>query len=127
MHGEPSSMLDDAALLKEWVTYRHEAAFAELVEHYQKLVLAAAMRRTGNPESARDVAQQVFALLAAKAPLLLGRRSIAGWLYYVASHLGARALRTEQRRAEAQNHATFPTDCTSGSEPGLWGAVEDAM
>lgn len=127
MHGEPSSLLDDAALLEEWVAHRSEEAFAELVEQYQRLVLAAAMRRTGNPESARDVAQQVFALLAAKAHLLTGRRSIGGWLYYVASHLGSRVLRGERRRTEAQNHATFPLECTGGLEPGLWGAVEDAM
>jgi len=127
MHGELSSILDDAALLEEWVTHCREAAFAELVEKYQKLVLAAAMRRTGNPESAQDVAQQVFALLAAKAPLLIGRRSIAGWLYYVASHLGARTLRTERRRAEAHSQAAFPRECTGSAEPALWGAVEDGM
>ena len=127
MHGEPSSLLDDAALLEEWVLNRREEAFAELVAHYQKLVFAAALRRTGNPESARDVAQQVFATLAAKAPLLIGRRNIAGWLYHAASHLGARALRTERRRAEAQNHAEFSGNCSGQAEQGLWGAVEDAV
>ena len=127
MHGEPSSVLDDAALLEEWVLNRREEAFAELVAHYQKLVFAAALRRTGNPESARDVAQQVFATLAAKAPLLIGRRNIAGWLYHAASHLGARALRTERRRAEAQNHAEFSGNCSGQAEQGLWGAVEDAV
>ncbi len=127
MHGEPSSILDDAALLREWVAHRSEAAFAQIVEHYEKLVVATASRRTGNVESARDVAQQVFAMLAAKAPLLVGRRNIGGWLYYAASHLGARALRTERRRTDAQNQASVPQDGGREADQGMWDSVEDAM
>ena len=120
-------MLDDAALLEEWVVHRREEAFAQLVEQYQKLVFGAAFRRTGDYESARDVAQQVFALLAAKAPMLLPRRNVAGWLYYVASYLGGRALRSELRRTRAQENAATPADCGIGRDSRLWETVESAI
>src|SRR4051812_30082603 len=101
MHGEPTCMPNDAALLEQWVLHRREEAFTQLVDQYQRLVYGAALRRTGNSESARDVTQQTFALLAAKAPMLMSRQNVAGWLYYVASHLGGRALRAERRRTHA--------------------------
>ena len=86
MHSEASTQ-SDSALLESWCERRSESAFAELVRKYERLVTGAAMRRAGDMEVARDVAQQVFAMLAAKARLLDGRTSIAGWLYYAATHM----------------------------------------
>jgi RNA polymerase sigma factor (sigma-70 family) len=100
MHDLPTR--DDSILLARWARDGSEDAFAELVNHYQRLVLGAALRRTGDAELARDVAQQVFATLAAKAHLLIGRVNLAGWLYYAASHIAARAARAEQRRRQHQ-------------------------
>jgi len=100
MHGEPS-IRDDSALLVLWAIDGREDAFAELVATYERLVLGAALRKTGDAEMARDVAQQVFAMLAARARLLIGRRNIAGWLYRVAGYIGARAVRTERRHMAA--------------------------
>ncbi len=124
MHGEPS-IRDDSALLSQWAREGNEDAFAEIVRNYQRLVLGAALRRTGDAELARDVAQQVFATLAAKARTLLGRTNVAGWLYQAASHIGARAAQAEMRRRGAHER--------SGKEPPIspseahWPLVEDAL
>src|SRR6476660_4720795 len=107
MHGE-SSIRDDSTLLARWALENSEQAFAEIVRNYERLVLGAALRRTGNMELARDVAQQVFATLAAKARLLLGRTSIAGWLYQAASHIAARAAQSERRRQAHQQRLREP-------------------
>ena len=124
MHGEPS-IRDDSTLLARWAREGNEDAFAEIVQQYQRLVLGAALRRTGDAELARDVAQQVFATLATKARTLLGRTNVAGWLYQTASHVGARAAQAEMRRRGAYERlAKAPT-----SEAGevQWPLVEDAL
>ena len=103
MHGEPS-IHDDSALLGRWALDGNQDAFTEIVQQYQGLVLGAALRRTGDAELAREVAQQVFATLAAKARTLLGRANVAGWLYQTASHIGARAAQAEMRRRGAHRN-----------------------
>ncbi len=125
MHGEPSiSIRDDSALLARWAREGNEDAFAEIVRQYQRLVLGVALRRTGDAEMARDVAQQVFATLAAKACMLLGRTNVAGWLYQAASHIGARAMQAETRRRGAHERlAKEPRDAGDAQ----WPLVEDAL
>src|SRR5678816_548394 len=125
MHGEPS-IRDDSALLALWVIDERQDAFAELVATYERLVLGAALRRTGDAEMARDVAQQVFAMLAARARLLIGRRNIAGWLYRVASYVGARAVRAERRRTAAHEQLRAVESSASQMDES-WPQVEEAI
>ncbi|HEX5176838.1 MAG TPA: sigma factor, partial [Chthoniobacteraceae bacterium] len=101
MH-DANALRDDSILLLRWVRDGSEEAFAELVHGYERLVLGAALRRTGDAELARDVAQQVFATLATKARLLIGRKNLAGWLYCAASHIAARAAQRETRLRRKQ-------------------------
>ena len=117
MHGEPS-IRDDSRLLARWAQEGSEDAFAELVRNYQRLVFGAAMRRTGDADLARDVAQQVFATLAVKARLLLGRTNVAGWLYQAASHIGARA---------AHEHFANERVADEDVNDAQWPHVEDAL
>ncbi len=125
MHDE-LSMRDDAALLALWVNERRHEAFARLVATYQRMVLGAALRRTRDTETARDVAQQVFATLAARAHWLLGRPSIAGWLYHAASHVAARAARAEgRRRAALERFEREPAGANASGVP--WDLVEEAL
>ena len=59
------------------------AAFEQLIEHYQRRVITTAWRMLGNPEDARDAAQEVFLRLY---KYLRGYRSdqdFAGWLYRI--------------------------------------------
>ena len=124
MHGEPS-IRDDSTLLARWAREGNEDAFAEIVRQYQRLVLGAALRRTGDAELAREVAQQVFATLAAKARTLLGRTNVAGWLYRTASHIGARAAQAERRRRGA--HERLEKEPPTAAGDAQWPLVEDAL
>jgi RNA polymerase sigma-70 factor (ECF subfamily) len=123
MHSEASTQ-SDSTLLESWCEHRSESAFAELVRRYERLVTGAALRRAGDLEVARDVAQQVFAMLAAKARLLIGRTSIAGWLYHAASHVAAQLRRSDARRlARHLAAADHDPDATDDH----WGILEEAL
>lgn len=63
----------DIELLQQYVRDGSEEAFAALVERHVNLVYSVALRKTNNPETAREIAQAVFTLLARKA----GRRLIS--------------------------------------------------
>src|SRR5262245_15454008 len=125
MHGEPS-MRDDSALLALWAREQRHEAFAELVSAYEQMVVGTAFRRTGDVETARDVAQQVFATLASKAGWLMGHQNLAGWLYSAASNVGSRAARTEARRRAAMER--YEKQATTGNSQQIpVGVVDDAV
>ncbi|CAN5407919.1 hypothetical protein BH23VER1_BH23VER1_21870 [soil metagenome] len=75
-----------------------EEPFARLVAHTGGLVYASALRRTGNPQMAEEVAQNVFTLLARKAPSLRNHPSLAGWIFQTTRYEAAKAMRAETRR-----------------------------
>lgn len=89
---------DDARLLREFAAEQSQSAFRTLVERYQDMVWSTAKRRLGNDEAANDVAQNVFAALAKKAPWLCTRSSIGGWLYKSTLMEAARRQRDDLRR-----------------------------
>ena len=53
-----------------------EADFRAMVERYAGMVMASALRRTGDQELTEDVTQRVFIILARKAKSLQHRRSV---------------------------------------------------
>ena len=53
MHGEPS-IRDDSTLLARWAREGNEEAFAEIVRHYQRLVLGVALRGCVKSPSSSD-------------------------------------------------------------------------
>ncbi len=89
---------DDAQLLREFAAGQSQSAFRTLVERYQDMVYGTARRRLGNDQSASDVAQNVFAALARKAPWLAARTSVGGWLYKSTLMEAARRQRDDLRR-----------------------------
>lgn len=117
---------NDPALLTRFVREGCESSFAELVATHQGLVLGTALRRTGNVEMARDVAQQVFVLLARKAAWLVGRESITGWLHHAASFLAARAVRCESRARARHAELAKETEARI-PDTKCWAALEDAL
>jgi hypothetical protein len=62
----------DAQLLREYAAQHSEPAFAEIVARHTDLVYSAALRQTGSPELALEIAQSVFTDLARKAREELG-------------------------------------------------------
>jgi RNA polymerase sigma factor (sigma-70 family) len=89
---------DDAQLLRAFAAQQSQSAFRTLVERYQDMVWSTAKRRLGNDQAASDVAQNVFAALARKAPWLSTRSSIGGWLYKSTLMEAARRQRDDLRR-----------------------------
>ncbi len=69
----PDSKRSDGALLEAFVTRSDENAFRQLVDRYLDMVSGVALRRTGDHRLAEEIAQNIFIVLARKAPGLLGR------------------------------------------------------
>lgn len=93
---------DDAQLLREFAAGQSQSAFRTLVERYQSMVYGTARRRLGNDQAASDVAQNVFAALARKAPWLCSRTSVGGWLYKSTLMEAARRQRDDLRRLKRE-------------------------
>lgn len=62
----------DPELQGRYVREGSEQSFAALVAAHESMLMGTSLRRTGDAELARDVAQQFFALLARKAAWFLG-------------------------------------------------------
>jgi len=122
MHTIPPT---DADLLSRYMQAGDEAAFARLVRAHERLVIGTAARITGNAESARDVAQQVFATLAGKAWMLTDRTSLAGWLHHAARHVSLRMLRSETARN--RRHEQLSLDQPASPESDVWPMLEEAL
>ncbi len=98
-------MTPDCELLRHYAETRSEEAFAELVRRHVNLVYSAALRQVnGDAHLAKDVAQTVFADLAPKAARLARRATLTGWLYTSAHFAAAKAVRTENRRRDREEH-----------------------
>ena len=93
----------DAQWIRDYAAHGSDPAFAGIVARHTDLVYSAALRQTGSPELAREIAQSVFTDLARKAPELAGRLapedSLAGWLYRGTRFATLSRLRDERRRA----------------------------
>lgn len=115
-------MRTDAQLLGLFVQHGDDEAFTELAARHVDLVFSAALRQlNGDRHRAEDVTQSVFAELLGKAPRLVHHPSLAGWLHLTASHVAARARRTETRRLRREATAHAMTDALRpASEDAHW-------
>lgn len=105
--GEMSIESQDGELLWRYVRDASEASFRELVTRHIDLVYGAAFRQLHDRNSAQDVTQNVFVLLARRAPFLTGHPSLAGWLYHAATNQARQQFRTEQRRIVREKTADY--------------------
>jgi RNA polymerase sigma-70 factor (ECF subfamily) len=126
MQSDAASTQSDSSLLQSWCERQSESAFAELVRRYERLVAGAALRRAGDVELARDVSQQVFSMLASKAHLLVGRGTIAGWLYRAASHVAAEWQRADLRR-KARHTARATAEHIADVPDDRWPLLDEAL
>ncbi len=115
------------ALLKRFVQFGDQRAFAEIVRTHADLVYSAALRLLGeHHHAADDVAQTVFADLSAKAGSLPDDVALAGWLHQHTCFVAKKALRTELRRLRREDtaHAMTPSDDASDA---LWFQVRPLL
>ena len=118
--------LTDTQLLREFVERQSDSAFAEIVARHADLVYSAALRQTGEPESAREAAQAVFADLARKAASLSADVVLAGWLYRGARFAALGYLRTERRRQARETQAMELQNANSAAHP-EWRQLEPML
>src|SRR5688500_7792893 len=97
--------MDDWQLISEYAKNGSERAFRELVERHLGLVHSVAMRQVRNPESAREVSQAVFILLARKASTFRPTVVLSAWLFRTTRFVAARAVRSEVRRQRREQLA----------------------
>ena len=103
-------MVENAILLRQYVTEKDEQAFGELVARYMDLVYSAALRQVGGDTAlAQDVAQKVFTDLARKAHSLSADVRLGGWLYRRSCFVARTAWRTQNRR-QAREQAALAMD-----------------
>src|SRR5688572_1124465 len=121
--------MDDWQLISEYAKNGSERAFRELVERHLGLVHSVAMRQVRNPESAREVSQAVFILLARKASTFRQAVVLSAWLFRTTRFVAARAVRSEARRFRREQEAFRMQEFQSASEatPHLAPVLDEAL
>ncbi|MGE5507300.1 MAG: sigma-70 family RNA polymerase sigma factor, partial [Chitinophagales bacterium] len=84
-------------------------AFTDLAEKHQKYVYNLAYRMTGNPEEARDLAQEAFVRAFRSFDRFDLNTSFEKWLYRIVANLYIDAVRKRGRRREESLDAPIPT------------------
>lgn len=108
--------MDDMELVREYVSGGSEEAFATLVSRHINLVYSVALRHVGNPQSAQDVTQAVFLILAGKARSLRPETTVSGWLFQTARLTAANFLRSETRRTRREQGAYMESNLHEGGD-----------
>ena len=89
----------DAELL--WRLWRgDQQAFAELIDQYNGMVVNLAARMTGNPETAEDIAQEVFLRVWRGLPSFRGECKLSTWVYRIALNLCIAETKTARGKAQ---------------------------
>jgi RNA polymerase sigma factor (sigma-70 family) len=122
--------MDDWQLLERHLA-GDAAAMETLVRRHIDLVYATARRAfAGRPaaaEHAQDVAQAVFLLLTQKAPRILRRGSLVGWLYRATLWCAANVRRQEARRHRHEEAAmSTPAPPAAPADAHDWRDLLDA-
>jgi RNA polymerase sigma factor (sigma-70 family) len=100
--GGSDATIADGQLLERFLRQRDEAAFAVLVRRHGPMVQGVCRRILGNAADADDVFQATFVVLVRKAPSLIGRPVLGGFLHDVARRaaLNARKALADRRTKE---------------------------
>ncbi|NLW74310.1 MAG: RNA polymerase sigma factor [Clostridiales bacterium] len=76
----------------------NEAAFSDIVRHFERIVYNIAIQATGNREDALDVSQEVFMKLWRTAGSYRGECSVTSWVIRIARNTSLDALRRRSTR-----------------------------
>ena len=105
--------------LRQFARTKDEAAFSSIVESHAGLVYGTALRRTGDPDIAHDIAQNVFVILSRKAKSLARSGDAPGlgpWLHRTTVFETANHLRKEATRQRTMEEYTAQTRIDSEGE-----------
>ncbi len=111
--------MEDNALLRQYVSDGNDEAFATLVTRHINLVYSVALRCAGNPESAEEITQAVFIILAKKAMQLRHDKALSSWLFQTTRLTAANFVRSESRRRYREQEAHMQS-VLNEPEDDLW-------
>ena len=90
-------MTDEKVLIRQ-VLAGDQEAFAQLVTAYETQVYNLCLRMSGNPEDARDLAQEAFLKAWRGLQFYKFESSFSTWLYRLTSNVCIDFLRRQKRR-----------------------------
>lgn len=102
-------MKADQQLIEE-VKQGHTAAFAQLVERHQTVIMKAALRVTRDMTMAEDVVQESFIKAFQKLDTFEGRSSFKSWLYQITLNTARNKLRSNKRENVSLENLVLSTD-----------------
>lgn len=108
--------MNDWQLLKQYAIANSEDAFRALVERYAGMVYHAALRQTGNPHTAKEIAQVVFIALAQKAKTVPPQSTLYGWLFRATRFAVLNQFRNNANRERREQEATLMQPATESNE-----------
>jgi len=97
--GTPDENAEDVRLM-QLVGAGEEAAFEQLVERHQRLVVGTVARMLGNNSDVEDIAQQVFVRVWKSAKRYVPRAKFTTWLLKITRNLVFNELRRRSRHAQ---------------------------
>lgn len=111
------------------LVHRHAAgdptAFEEIFESYQGMIYNLALRYTGDPTRAEDLAQEALLKVASNLQSFRGKSSLKTWIYQVAANCFRSRLRRKRldtRSLDREDGAPEPSDVRAGPEDRAYGA-----
>lgn len=108
-----NSVPDDRVLLRRFVQDADEAAFAEIVRRYQKLVMSVCGRILGYGADAEDAFQATFVCLARRPRSIRSSKALSSWLYTVAYRTSWRLVRGRRKISTESLEAEEPMSRTA--------------
>ena len=119
---------DDRQLLRRFAENNSQEAFASLTARYLNLVYSVCRRELADDETAEDVTQAVFLILARKAPGLGRDVVLSGWLFQTARFAAKNArLQAQRRAAHEQKAAQAMGEQSQGREDAVWSEIEPLL
>ncbi len=109
---EKSSGPDEKEIIRR-AQHGDVRAFEQLVHHYQQRVLSLAFRMVGDPDGAKDIAQDVFIRLYRFLPQFKPGRNFFTWLYRIVVNVSYDFLKDRGRYKE------IPLDDVAHNTPAL--------
>jgi RNA polymerase sigma factor (sigma-70 family) len=117
--------MTDFELLQAYAGQRQESAFTELVNRHINLVYSAALRQAYDRNTAAEIVQTVFVILARKAATISEDVVLPGWLLKTTRYTAANARRREQFRQKLEQQA-MENLCPAETE-GPWNEITPVL